>query len=86
MSHRAEAYKRLFPFLEEAVLSSGGDGDAWVVSSDFRELAEMFKSDWFKERHDKGDSIYFNNEQESICFTNKLEGIPRWAELVIKWL
>ncbi len=79
---KAEIRHKLFDIVRELVLESGEDGDGWIVSSQYKELARQFEeyelqnSKWFASRHDGEMGISFSNAQESITFCESLHSIP----------
>lgn len=77
----------LFLTLKLFVSSGGGDGDGWVISEFYREIADQFEK--YEQNGDKlyleridnydGAMIAFINDQESISFTNDRKLLPEWA-------
>jgi hypothetical protein len=90
---KPETIHALFTAVEGAVLASGGDGDGFVVTSHYREMADMFEAwhaaqnnPWWTRRPEKDEMIWFSNEQEGICFLRKHEPVPGWAEIIVYYL
>ncbi len=73
---------KLFDVINAIVGDSGGDGDGWIVSDRYRELADKYslylieKDNWFNSRCDQDGIITFSNNQETICFVNSTNFLP----------
>jgi hypothetical protein len=86
-----------FKLLTELCFSASGDGDAAIVSEDYKKLADEFE-DWANRIHPNrferksnpdGDVIYFSSEpEETIWFTNDESKLPSWVDnrLIHPWL
>jgi len=61
---------KLFETVKDFVLASGGDGEGWIVSRRYRELAEKFVDEWFNEHWEQDNCIVFAHEQEVIVFAD----------------
>ncbi len=76
---------KLFDTVKDFVLASGGDGEGWIVSPRYRELAGKFVDEWFSERWEYDDRICFAHEQEVIVFADwYIPNIDQWTEIVVK--
>lgn len=83
----------LFAVVIEFVYESGGDGDGWIVSENYKALARAF-GEW---RVDKGwlgsvafgtyeereDQISFYDNQESVHFVGDRTQLAPWAGDII---
>lgn len=83
-----ELIHRMFNFIESACIADGGDGDVLVVSPNYMNLAdefgrwcEMNNNTWWT-RNDQNGSIWYNNNQESIHFSDT--EIKCWATTTVK--
>ena len=65
----------LFDLTKRFVLMSGGDGDGWIVSHKYRELADLFEAHesdkWFISKYEGNGMITFSHNQESITLDRK---------------
>lgn len=81
---------KLWEFLYQEIIEEGGDGDAVVISDNYKKYAQEF-DDWQKEnippalqwvRVDNLEfaTVTFFCEQEGIIFCDRLEGkkLPEW--------
>ena len=80
----------LFEAVRLFVLDSGGDGDGWIVSGRYRELADKFEAHekqhekkWFLNRQDGEGEVCFYEQQESINFVTDMGKLPKWAGDII---
>ena len=80
---------KLFEVVKLFTLSAGGDGDGWVISERYRELANLFlvrensTDPWFIERIDEENQVSFCHRQESINFIKTEGQLPSWAGDII---
>ena len=83
----------LFEAVEGAVLASGGDGDGFIVTSHYRDMADMFEEwhktkemHWWERQSEQDEMIWFSHDQEGICFLRKHDPVPGWAEIVVYYM
>ena len=82
----------LFEAVRHFVLSAGGDGDGWVISSRWHELATEFEryeashERFFIDKTESDAHITFANSQESICFMADDSQLPSWAGDIIVYI
>jgi len=76
----------LFDAIRWFTLSSGGDGEGWIISPHFRELALKFEEDeknanqkWFTRKTISDYAISFAHGQECIIFADNRSRLPSWA-------
>ncbi len=82
---------KLFWIIKAYVLASGGDGDGWIISEQFKSLADKFEEyeknndSWFTSRNDWEDCVVFSANQESIHFVDPGYQLPEWAgDIVVR--
>lgn len=79
----------LFEAIRLSIIDAGGDGDGWVVSQHYTELADLFEryetehGKWFPIRSNREGMIEFIHEQESICFVSDRSLLPNYAGDII---
>ena len=91
--HEGERLGVLFAAVRLFVFSSGGDGDGWVISPRYGELAEAFEArekalvspegPWFTDRYEQPGVVTFGNGQECVCFVDGRDKLPGWAGDII---
>jgi len=80
---------KLFDAVKLIVFESGGDGDGWIVSEHYKELADIFHDyemehgNWFHQRYDTDVYISFGHDQEAIIFVRVRDTVPSWAGDII---
>jgi hypothetical protein len=81
---------KLFEIVKAYVLNSGGDGDGWIISENFKDKADQFETyekncgdPWFIEKYENENNITFSNNQESISFVSLEYQLPEWAGDII---
>jgi len=90
MMNDAELLFKLFETVKQFTLSSGGDGDGWIVSARYRELAEKFEAyeamngAWFIERSDERGIISFSRGQEGVYFVKGRTQTPNTADIIVE--
>lgn len=77
-----KAIEKIFEAVKEAVLAEGGDGDGYIISNRYSQLAAEFNDDWFREKRVYEDCVVFSNYQEHITFRADREVIP-WIPAII---
>ena len=89
--NETELLFKLFSVVEEFVLSAGGDGDGWIISKRYKELADLFEvfessnDRWFVRVADLEGVTSFENEHEAILFIDDSSKLPTWAgDIVVK--
>jgi hypothetical protein len=77
---------KLFDVVAWHVFQSGGDGEGWIISPNYKMLAEEFgKYDtWFTETFSGDEYITFMQGQEGIIFTNEKTASEYEAEIVVR--
>jgi len=90
MMNDDELLLKLFETVKQFTLSSGGDGDGWIVSTRYRKLAEQFQAyeaengAWFIERSDEREVISFSRGQEGIYFVKGRTQVPISADIIVE--
>jgi len=90
-----ETIHKLFDVICNLVISEGGDGDAWVISENYRELANLFEihqrdekwMDFYHDRYDnlKENRVWFHiDDQGSVCFLDDMSKVPNYGVTVIR--
>lgn len=78
----------LFDHVCQSVFDEGGDGDAWIISEQCRELADLFEayqSEWIRMEQVTDGCIYFSgDDQATICFLNDRSQIPEWGSIIVE--
>lgn len=79
----------LFAVVMNFVDESGGDGDGWIISENYKALADEFGKwrygkgfrgmDVYCQRDDMEDAVSFSDNQESVCFIKSRSQLPPWA-------
>ena len=74
---------KLFDVVRCYTLAGGGDGDGYIVSGNYKELADLFYEyetregkGWFINRHEYPSQISFNHEQEAVHFIDTTQQLP----------
>ncbi len=90
MMDDAELLSQLFETVKQFTLSSGGDGDGWIVSARYKELADLFRvyeaqnGAWFVGRFEKDELVSFSRGQESIFFVKDRAQAPSSADIIVE--
>ena len=86
--HTPEMLARLFELVKQIVWASGGDGEGWIVSRDWHQLAEQFKDreDWFTEFSASPDEhvLSYYHDQEGVCFTAARDLVPPNVDIIVE--
>lgn len=82
--------EQIFSVLYDYMIASGGDGDATLACTNWKEAADWFET-WLKENHsdflvrkNNEDSVVFSGGQECIIITDFNVSYPSWADCVIR--
>ncbi len=91
MKNEKKLLYELFDVVRQFVLSAGGDGDGWIISERYRELADLFEmfennnERWFTRSNHLDETISFENKQEAIFFVDSVNRLPEWAgDIIVK--
>lgn len=87
--NEVNALYKLFDAVRYFVWRGGGDGDGWIVSHRYKELAGIFREyenrigKWFTDEQISDGCITFCRGQESVAFIDAREKMPAWAGDII---